>query len=370
MVRIVAQALTAAPGGTLTTIRDLIAAWPESDELLVVCWRPEAAEAFGSTGHSVLRVAAESTEEALLRLRFREIDDLRRFSPDAVWSQSVRVGGLSAPQAVHYQDIGSFLNIHPNSTRQRLKSIRERRDLARASLRIYNSAALRDAVHARYPFAAAHRNVVVHNGLDLTPFAAMAMRTQSGPTERIGRWVLLPQSDAPHKRNWLAADVLALLQDQTVPTQRVHLTVVGAGDYHDLRSRLADHGLEHTASFAGFVSRERMADLYASHDAVLMTGRAESFGNPIVESHAVGRPIVTPPFAAARELGGPLTSIAEREGARALADALECALRMPLGAAILQEARRFSERFTAHTAARAISVELKKASSDAALPDA
>ncbi len=326
-MRILVQALVAAPGGSLTVLRDLVAAWPESDDLTIVCWRAEAANELRATGHRGIQIRARSTEQALLRMRFERSGDLARFRPDVVWSQAVWIGGYAAPQAVHYRDIGSFVSIHPDSLRQRVKSVRERRDLMRADLRIFNSATMRDAVHERYPEAAREPHAVIHNGLDLSHFAAVrgsgTGRSREGGVVR----VLLPQGDAPHKRNWLAAEVLAYLRAHGDVASDVRLTVVGRGEYADLRAALARHGLDERVTFTGHVSRSEMAALYARHDVVLMTGMAESFGNPIVEAHAAGRPVVTAPFAVARELGGPLLHIATQADAASLGRSLADAIR-------------------------------------------
>jgi glycosyltransferase involved in cell wall biosynthesis len=275
-----------------------------------------------------------------------------------VWSQAMWVGGQDAPQAVHYRDIGSFVAIHPDTFRQRAKAVREQRDLRRANLRIYNSASMRDAVHARHPDSATRHHVVIHNGLDLTPFAAIRPQSPDRSRGLVGHRVLLPQSDAPHKRNWLAADILARLHEDDALGVPVELTIAGRGNYFDLRARLRDHGLDSVANFVGYVPRERMATLYASHDGVLMTGQAESFGNPIVEAHAAGRPVVTPPFPVALELGGPLTLVASKDDAPSLAHALKRALTMTMTSAALQHARSFSTSFSSNVAAERIATAL------------
>jgi glycosyltransferase involved in cell wall biosynthesis len=229
---------------------------------------------------------------------------------------------------VHYRDIGSFVAIHPAAVRQRSKALRERRDLRRADLRIYNSATMREAVHRRYPVAATRPNVVIHNGLDLSIFTPVDDRSLGPRTSDGTVRILLPQSDAPHKRNWLAADVMAELRIRGDACRDVRLTVVGGGEYADLRVSLARHGLEQCVDFTGHVRRTEIASLYASHDVVLMTGLAESFGNPIIEAHAAGRPVVTAPFSVARELAGPLLHIAELDSAGSLSRAVDDALRL------------------------------------------
>jgi glycosyltransferase involved in cell wall biosynthesis len=362
-VRVLVQALVAAPGGSVTVLRDLVAAWPAEDDLLVVCWRAEAARLLADTGHPVLRIPARSTAEALVRLRVAPPQSLRTFVPDVVWSQAVRVGGIAAPsgpvpQAVHYRDIGSFITIHPDTLRQRLKGRRERSDLLRADLRVFNSEALRAAVHARHPQVAGLSDVVVHNGLDLGPILRVATAPTSGASVGTLR-LLLPQGDAPHKRNPLAASVLAALVADPPPGVRdVRMTVVGAGAYADLRQALVGMGLGDRVRFTGYVSRDEMGRLYAAHHAVLMTGAAESFGNPVVEAHAAGRPIVSPPFAAAREVAGPLRQTAERDDAAGLAQALREVLSEHPDPARTEAARQFALGFQAETQAQRLRNEL------------
>jgi glycosyltransferase involved in cell wall biosynthesis len=355
-MRVLVQALVAAPGGSVTVLRDLVAAWPAEDDLLVVCWRPEAAALLHDTGHDVITVPARSTVGALARLQVARPAAVRRFDADVVWSQAILVAALGRPQAVHYRDIGSFLAIHPDTLRQRLKERRERHDLHRADLRLYNSASLRDAAHTRHPGIAALPHAVVANGLDLEPVLAAAEPARRHRTTDGGDGILrilLPQGDAPHKRNPVAAAVLAeLLADRLDGMVDVRLTVAGAGDYADLRQALDTADLTDRVSFAGYVPRPAMGRLYATHDLVLLTGAAESFGNPIIEAHAAGRPVVMPPFAVARELAGPFSTIADDDGGAALARAVRAALAAPADAEMDARARTFAEGFSATVRAR------------------
>jgi glycosyltransferase involved in cell wall biosynthesis len=344
-MRVLAQALVTAAGGTGEVLKDLIASWPEEDEILAICWRASAAEMLESTKRPFVRIAAQSTEEALLQLRFREPAEVRGFRPDVIWSQAVHMTGQPHPQAVHYHDIGSFQPIHADSLRQRAKSHRERRDLRRTDLRIFNSVAMRDAVWSRHPSVIGLRHAIIPNGLDLAPFWDARDGAVKARGEKDHR-VLIPQSDSPHKRNWLAGEVLAHLRDNAPDLGSIRLTVAGSGEYRDLRQSLKDHGMLELAQFVGYVSRVTMARLYAQHDAVLMTGLAESFGNPIVEAHALGVPVVTPPMPVAIELAGPCSRIASDDSVPALAEALRVALiSRPSGAerdASLTYSRAFS----------------------------
>jgi len=321
-MKVLVQGLVAAPGGSLSVLRDLVAAWPHDDELLVLAWRPPAVEALRASGHEVIAVRARSTAEALVRSRPRLGAIVRRFRPDVVWSQAVLIGAQrhGLREAIHYQDIGNFIPLHGRSLRRVVKGAVERRDLRRADLRIFNSGAVRAAAERRFPDAARLPSVVVHNGVDLQPFVAAANATAA---RRPGSpRLLLPQSDLPHKRNPLAADVLAAVRGADPRLADTTLTVAGNGTYDELRARATSLGLTGAITFLGHVPRDRMAQAYADADVVLITSSGESFCNPIVEAHAVGRPIVLPPLAVAHELEGPLSRIATRADTEALAGAV------------------------------------------------
>lgn len=345
-MRVLVQGLVAAPGGSLTVLRDLVAAWPAEDDVHVVCWRPAAAAALATTGRPVVRIPARSTGEALLRLRARWRGLRAELRPDVVWSQATAVtrrGG--PPEAVHYRDVGSFVPLHGMSPRRALKERIERRDLVRADLRLFNSAVVRDAAVARHPAIATLPSAVVHNGLDLTPFAGLAAAPRRPGPPRL----LLPQTDHPHKRNALAADVLARVRAAGPDLAGTTLAVAGTGAYADLRSRAAALGVADAVTLLGYLPRPAMARAYADADAVLITSAGESFCNPIVEAHAAGRPVVLPPLPVAVELGGPATVLAASGTAADLGDATVRVLRSPGAAG--DAGPRYAAGFSADRAA-------------------
>jgi len=354
-MKVLVQGLVAAPGGSLSVLRDLVAAWPQDDELLILAWRPPAVEALRASGHEVIAVRARSTAEALLRSRPRLGPILRRFRPDVVWSQAVLIGAQrhGPREAIHLRDIGSFVSIHPNSPRRVLKERVERRDLRRADLRILNSRALSDAVVTRYPEVAALPAAIVHNGLDLTPFPSRAPMPRTGAPQ-----LLLAQSDLPHKRNEWAADVLHAVRSADPTLARTTLIVVGAGEYVGLRARAAALGLSSAVTFLGHVARDRMSRAYVEADAVLITSSGESFCNPIIEAHATGRPIVLPPLPVARELEGPMSRIADGDDAAALAAVAVAALLHPPSAQERSGAAAFAAGFTSRRAAEQVRAAL------------
>ena len=360
-MRVLVQALVAAPGGSVTVLRDLLAAWPDGDELLVVCWRPEAAQLLSDTGHEVVRVPARSTPEALLRLRLTPPHPVRTFRPEVVWSQAVHVGGIHAPQAVHWRDIGSFADVHALTLRQRVKRRREARDVLRADLRIFNSVAMRHAAQQSYPGIARLPTAVIPNGLDLTELLATA-----GPTPPTGRplRILLPQMDAPHKRNELAIDAVALLDaDPPSPFSSVELVIAGTGAYRGLRAHVARSDVAASVSYAGYVPRAHMAELYAACDVVLISSAGESFCNPAIEAAAAGRPLASSPLEVLEETGGPLAVLASGHAAADLAAAVRSAALLGHDPAARARAQEHARRFTAQRRA----MELRQRLADLSL---
>lgn len=320
----------------------------------MVCWRRSAAALLGDTGHEVSAIRAASTVGALMTLAATPPAAVRRFMPDVVWSQAVRLPRTAAPQAVHYRDIGSFTDLHPRTARLRTKARAEARDLARSDLVIANSETLRNAMLQRHATLDPQKVTVVHNGLDLEDFASAPRST---PSSQRPLRLLLPQSDAPHKRNDLAADVLHhLVIDPPSPFESVHLDVLGAGTYADLLARARELGIESAVSLHGYRTRARVANAYRAADVILITSAGESFCNPIIEAHAVGRSIVSADFAVARELAGP-ASIITPPRAVSMAAAVRDAVSAPGPDAVA--CRDHAERFDSSVQSDRLRTELR-----------
>jgi glycosyltransferase involved in cell wall biosynthesis len=346
-MRIVVQALPTSFGGGLTLLRDLLAVWPSEDELLVMAWRKPTVSLAQEFGHQVMRVHAQSTGEAIVRTT-RTPQPIRRFKPDVVWSQAVRLPWRGLTQAIHYQDIGRFQPIHRRTIRSAAQSCREARDIRSADMRIFNSRAMLNAALQRYPEVADRPSVVVHNGLEIALFrpAAMVAPETGGPLR-----VLLPQSDSPHKRNPLAATVVAKVAQQLPSVfTGVELVVPGEGDYADLRREFAIVGQAGRLVLAGGQDRSGMANLYRSCHVVLITSRGESFCNPAIEAAASGRPLVAVPLAVLAESGGPLCHIPPFGGPEDLAAAVIAAVESPPSASERAAAVAHAENFSAKAA--------------------
>jgi glycosyltransferase involved in cell wall biosynthesis len=69
---------------------------------------------------------------------------------------------------------------------------------------------------------------------------------------------------------------------------RLHMVLAGGGPEEDqLRARLGEH-----ATFLGWLSGERLAEVYASADIFLFASRTDTFGQVLLEAQASGLPAV------------------------------------------------------------------------------
>jgi len=127
----------------------------------------------------------------------------------------------------------------------------------------------------------------------------------------------------PYKSADLAIGALKLLR-QHVP--RAHLTIAGRGPERDRLERFAERmGLEDAVTFAGFVSADRLAELYRQSWVHVQPSVVEGWGLTAIEAAACGTPTVAYRAGALVESVGPLSApfLTEERTSAALAGTLE-----------------------------------------------
>ena len=131
--------------------------------------------------------------------------------------------------------------------------------------------------------------------------------------------------------------------------KEVGLELVVVGPVKD--QRVADELRRGGARLEGYVSDERLAELYRGAACLVQPSRHEGFGLPVLEAMASGTPVVAVSDPALVEVAGDAAVVVEKRG---LADGIRRALdeRETLVAAGLERARRFSWEETARATVR------------------
>lgn len=166
--------------------------------------------------------------------------------------------------------------------------------------------------------------VVTPNGVD------PAFSPGAGPRDYV-----LTVGAIQRRKNQLAA--LAAAEEVGLP-----LVVAGPAKDESLAAELRARG----ARLEGYVTTDRLAELYRGAACVVHASRYEGFGLPVVEAMASGAPVVAVPDPAVREVAGDAAVFVEEDR---LADGIRQALeeRERLVAAGFQRARAFTWRAAA-----------------------
>ena len=179
------------------------------------------------------------------------------------------------------------------------------------------------------------RVVVTPNGID----PAFGPGGPASDTVSRGQYALSVGA-IQERKNQLAA--LAAAREA-----EVELVVVGPTKDARVAEQLRANG----ARLEGYVSTERLAELYRGAACLVQSSRHEGFGLPVVEAMASGTPVVTVPDPALLEVAGDAAVVVpESELARGIRRALE--ERDHLSTAGLRRARDFTWEATAHATVR------------------
>ena len=183
----------------------------------------------------------------------------------------------------------------------------------------------------RWDFAAAAKQTLIYNGVDLDAFQASPNEVEALRIELLG--------------NTSDASILAGVVTRITPEKGIHflvramaelkgeasikLLIVGGPyfekdiDYMDeLKQEVADLGIEDSVIFTGFLSDTRIVTSLL--DIVLVPSIIpEACPRTIIEAMAVGKPVIATPLGGSKELVTPDTGIlVPPEDASAIADAM------------------------------------------------
>ncbi|WP_159621481.1 glycosyltransferase [Ruania rhizosphaerae] len=138
---------------------------------------------------------------------------------------------------------------------------------------------------------------VVPNGLDLTPWRAVAARGERPPSGIGPLRVVATQRLAPRKRAVPLVRTVIEAAERLGPDgagrPRIHLTVAGGGPAeHGVRTEVASAGAEEVVTVLGRVPRPTLPTLYRDQDVFLTSSTLEAFGIAALEARAAGLAVV------------------------------------------------------------------------------
>jgi glycosyltransferase involved in cell wall biosynthesis len=155
----------------------------------------------------------------------------------------------------------------------------------------------------------------------------------------------------PHKNLLRLLDALAIVRRR----RPCRLVIRGEGRpayVAQLRERIATLGLGHTVTFLGYVTEQRLRELYARATCLVFPSLGEGFGLPVLEAMACGTPVIAANASSLPEVAGEAALMIDPNDAVALADAMyrvgaNAALRSDLRRRGLERVQLFSWRRTA-----------------------
>jgi glycosyltransferase involved in cell wall biosynthesis len=136
-------------------------------------------------------------------------------------------------------------------------------------------------------------------------------------------YIYYPAITHPHKNHLQLLRTVALLRQRGEFPYRLVLSGERTRHWREVRAGIRRLGLRDLVSHEGFVSFERVRELYRGARAVVFPSSYEGFGIPVAEAIAHGKMLITSDIDVFRELGVPEPCRVDFADADALSRALQ-----------------------------------------------
>jgi len=342
-MRIAINALSVAPGGSLTNTLGLLEGWSavgRSDEVVVFASNPTIlshARQYDMTAVSVGApglIARAAWEVSVLPIL------LRRHKADVLLCSNYAVLSCSRPQVVQHQTLNTFLTSQLHAASEKHRRTLQRR-AARMSMRlaaanIFISQHLRRHAEAVEP-ESGERNHVVPYGISARFLdVSRARPDRARPSFSIAAL----QSPAEYKDNESLLQAFRLLVCRR-PDEPWQLRIAGQFDWSRWENRARDLGVFDRVRWEGFLDVEGVIRLLTSSDCLVYPSVLEAFGLPIIEGMACGCPVIAADVAASPEIAAGAAVLVPPASPQAIANAIE---RLHVDAAVRTEAVELGRR--------------------------
>jgi glycosyltransferase involved in cell wall biosynthesis len=140
--------------------------------------------------------------------------------------------------------------------------------------------------------------VVPHGWMPLN-IASEAKKSETG------EYIYYPAITRPHKNHHVLLKSIAALKSQGRFDCRLVLSGIQTSHWKTLRRQIRQLHLEETVHHEGYVSYERVHQLYRGADCVVFPTIFEGFGLPVMEAVEAGKKILVSPLEVFDEIGVP-----------------------------------------------------------------
>jgi glycosyltransferase involved in cell wall biosynthesis len=312
--RVVVSLLSFRPGeigGTETYLRQLIARLPHMDrcsEIVLLMDRDLASQnLFPDIERTVVDLSAkqvlrERALEALTPYRSRVVEKtLNGLQPDVVFfpQQSIFPKKVTAPCVLVVHDL--YHLVLPQYLMPLQRIIRRRSyaySVFRADRIIAISGFTKKTILENYRVDP-RRITVVHHGWMPNNAALVSDSNHNGG------YLYYPAITRPHKNHQALFESIAALKSQGRFDKRLILSGIQTSHWKKLRKQIKRLHLEETVQHEGYVSYERVRQLYQGADCVVFPTMFEGFGLPVMEAIEARKKILVSHLEVFDEIGVP-----------------------------------------------------------------
>ncbi|MGO9107645.1 MAG: glycosyltransferase family 4 protein [Thermoguttaceae bacterium] len=299
-------------GGTETYLRQLIPRLSEAagqhELMLLVDRQRDAENIFPGIARSVVdmgtaRILVERGMEAVTPYRCRAVEQvLDRMQPDVVFfpQQSIFPKNVEAPCVLVVHDLYHIYLPQNLSPIQRL--VRNRgyaSSLYGAEHIIAISQFTKDTVVEHYGVNPDRVSVIRH-GVGPVWYDPMP-----GDLELTRPYLYYPAASLPHKNHAVLFESVARLKAEGRFDYELVLSGIQTKYWKALQRQIRRLDLEQTVRHLGFVSYDRVQQLFRGAECILFPTTFEGFGLPVVEAFEARKKIIVSPLKIFRELGVP-----------------------------------------------------------------
>lgn len=258
-------------------------------------------------GLRCLRIAVPAPWHRLIGFYFPRLlgkiieQAIDEFMPDIVHAHAVRPAGVLAVHALRNRNIPCCLTEHSGPLSAFWWTMHGKRQMAnayRGATRIFAVSDFLRKEMIYYFGSEVHGANVLYNGLNIERFST------NSPPPKLGKLLFVGGLEP---KKGLSVLFKALIKIPEIVKWR--LTIVGTGPLEEmLKFEAVKLGLEQHIDWLGCVDHDRMGQIYAEHDFVVVPSIHETFSLVCAEALACRRPVI------ATRCGGPLEVVPNSGG--------------------------------------------------------